>query len=383
MRHIPGTTMYLPAPVIDEMSAGLRRVLQSGRLILGDETEAFEEACRAVIGTTHAVGVSTGTAALEIALRALDVAGHSVVVPANTFFATAIAVVRAGGEPVLADVGDDMLLDEASLARAWRDDTCGAIVVHLGGMMPADLGSLVRVAGERDGFVVEDSAQALGSQCPVGRAGAVGVAAATSFYPTKIVTAGEGGILSTADDEIARRALIMRDQGKAAFGRNHHVLEGYSWRLSELHAVVGLAHVQLLDDVIEQRRRIAAVYDERLEDSVVHVVPEPDGHRWNRYKYVVVLPDGVDREHVRAFLAARDIGLSGEVFAEPLHRQPVFAERFDSVHLPNAERVCAQHVCLPIAPEISDDEAAYIADALKSACSAETGTDERTVRRHR
>lgn len=364
MTDIPGTSLFLPPDVIDEMITGVRRVLESRRLILGEETAAFEQACAEAVGTPHAVAVSTGTAALEIILRSLDVAGQSVIVPANTFFATAAAVVRAGATPVLVDVGENMLLEADTVEEAWRDDTRGVMAVHLGGMISPSIEGLLELARRRGGFVVEDSAQALGAECPLGRAGAIGVAGATSFYPTKIVTACEGGIVSTADDEIARRARIYRDQGKESFSENHHVLDGYSWRLSELHAVVGRVHMTQLVSTIAARRRLAALYSDLLQGSPIRVIEEPSSHRWNWYKYVAFLPNGVGREHVRRALAEKGIGLSGEIFATPLHRQPVFADRFVGLRLPTAESVCKQHICLPIAPDMSAEDVARVADAL-------------------
>jgi perosamine synthetase len=367
---IPGTRLALPPAATDEMLAGFRRVLESERLILGAETERFEAACRAEVGTRHAVAVSSGTAALEIVFRALGVAGRSVVVPANTFYATAAAVIRAGGEPLLADVGPDLLLDPASLEAAWRDDTCGAVVVHVGGMITGEIDAILGAVAERGGFVVEDAAQALGSTCPAGRAGAIGRAGAVSFYPTKIVTAVEGGVVTTDDDEIARQALVLRDQGKISFGQNVHVAEGYSWRLSELHAVVGHVHMTLLADAVAERRRIAAIYDERLRDSPIGTIPEPPGHRWNRYKYLAVLPKGIRRDDVRARLAELGVGLSGEVFAQPLNRQPVFEGRFGTTTLPAAEELCEQHVCLPISPDLTDHQADHVATAVVEAVAA-------------
>jgi perosamine synthetase len=352
------------------MLAGFRRVLASRRLILGPETERFEAACAATVGTRHAVAVSSGTAALEIIFRALGVAGRSVVVPANTFYATAAAVLRAGGTPVLADVGPDLLLDTASLEAAWRDDTCGAVVVYIGGMLPADLDAILGLVRGRGGFLVEDGAQALGSTCPLGPAGAIGAAGATSFYPTKIVTAGEGGMVTTDDDAVAGLARVLRDQGKRSFGENLHVAEGYSWRLSELHAVVGRVHLDLLEATIARKHRVAAIYDARLGGSGLRIVPEPRGHRWNRYKYVALLPPGVDREQVRAAADERGVGLSGEVFARPLHRQPLFAERLGRTRLPVAEEVCQRHICLPIPADLGDDEAERVAEVVLDAVRA-------------
>lgn len=364
MHDIPGTSLHLPPDAVDDMVTALRRVLESGRLILGPETVAFEQACAAAIGAQHAVAVSTGTAALEVILRSLDIAGRSVLVPANTFFATAAAVIRAGATPVLVDVRDDMLLGADVVDAAWRDDTAAVVVVHLGGMISSEIGALIDVAERRGGFLIEDAAQSLGARCALGSSGAIGIAGATSFYPTKIVTSGEGGIISTADDEIARRARIYRDQGKVSFGENRHVLDGYSWRLSELHAAVGRVHLKQLDFSIDARRRIADQYTALLRGSAVTIIDEPATHRWSWYKYTAMLPDGVDRERVRCDLAARGIGLSGEIFASPLHWQPIFQDRFAGIRLPNAERVCAQHICLPISPDLNEEDVGRVAVAL-------------------
>jgi dTDP-4-amino-4,6-dideoxygalactose transaminase len=358
---VPGTQLALAPAAVEEMLAGFRRVLDSERLILGDETRAFEEACAAEIGTRHAVGVSSGTAGLEIILRALGVSGRSVLVPANTFYATAVAVIRAGGEPVLVDVGDDLLVHADMLAAAWRDDTCSAMVVEIGGMIPPDMAAIRQVVADRGGFVVEDAAQALGSTCDLGAAGGLGRAGSTSFYPTKIVTAVEGGMVSTDDDEIARLALVLRDQGKVSFGENMHVAEGYSWRLSELHAVVGAVHLRWLADTIARMREIAAIYDVELANSPLRAVPEPEEHTWNRYKYVAILPEGVPRGVVQELLAQRGIGLSGSVFAQPLNLQPVFQDRFGNIRMPVAESVCERHVCLPISPNMSAGDAKRVA----------------------
>lgn len=380
MRAIPGTSLVLPPETVEEILAGCRRVLQSGRLILGPETERFQSACAAAIGTRHAVAVSSGTAALEIIFRSLGVAGRSVVVPANTFYATAAAVIRAGGEPLLADVSSDLLLDAASLEAAWRDDTCGAVVVHIGGMLPRDLDAMLSFVRGRGGFLVEDGAQALGSACPLGRTGAIGEAGAVSFYPTKIVTAGEGGVVATDDDAVADEALVLRDQGKASFGQNLHIREGYSWRLSELHAVVGQVLLRDLDQMITERRRIAAIYDEHLRGSPLRVIVEPPDHHWNRYKYLAVLPPGVRREEVRARAEAHGVGLSGEVFALPLNRQPVFERWFGAARMPAAEELCERHICLPTSPDLTDEEASHVATVVADAVADQAPTRSKVAR---
>lgn len=354
-----------------EMLRMMEQSLASGSLTLGPNTEELEAAFAKRHGAGHAVAVSSGTSALEIILRSLDVAGRQVVVPANTFFATAAAVLHAGGRPRFADVSASTLaLSAASLEAAFTDDTAGVVLVHIGGLVTPDIDEIVGLCRRRGIFLVEDAAHAHGASYDGRHAGQFGVAAALSFYPTKVMTTGEGGMILTDEERLRDEARVYRDQGKAGFFGGEHVRLGYAWRMSELHAAVGVVQERRLDDFIATRRHTAAYYDDALRAvEGVTVLPEPAGCVSNYYKYVALLHPGIDRQAVKREAKQRGLSMSGEVYARPLHIEPVFAE-VPHGPLPVAEDVCARHICLPVHSDMTEEEAAFVVDTLGAAITA-------------
>jgi perosamine synthetase len=340
--------------------------LRTGSLTLGPRTAELEEGFRARHEAPYAVAVSSGTSALEIILRTLGVEGREVVVPANTFFASAAAVVHAGGRPCFADVAPDTLaLSASTVEAALGDDTAGVMLVHIGGAITPEVDALRALCERRGLFLVEDAAHAHGASLDGRPAGSFGVASAFSFYPTKVMTTGEGGMIVTADESIRDDALIYRDQGKAGFLGGDHVRMGYAWRMSELHAAVGIVQLRRLDEFIKIRREIADQYDEGLAeiDGIAPLITHSES---NYYKYIAMLDTGIDRQEVKRTLKEEHgVSLSGEVYASPLHEQPVFAD-FHRGSLPVAEDVCRRHVCLPIHSDMTRDEAAYVVASFRT-----------------
>jgi perosamine synthetase len=343
-------------------------VLRTGSLTLGPHTRELEEAFRSRHDAPRAVAVSSGTSAIEIILRALGVEGREVVVPANTFFATAAAVLHAGGTPRFADVDADTLaLSAATVEAALSENTAGVIVVHIGGLISPEVEAIRKLCETRGLFLVEDAAHAHGSGLDGRPAGSFGVAGAFSFYPTKVMTTGEGGMIVTADERIHDEAVIYRDQGKAGFLGGDHVRLGYAWRMSELHAAVGLVQLRRLDEFIKIRREIADQYDEALEQvNGITPLARPPASETNFYKYIAMLDPGIDRQELKATLREEHgVSLSGEVYASPLHHQPVFAS-LHSGSFAVAEDVCSRHVCLPIHSDMTHDEAAHVVASLRA-----------------
>jgi perosamine synthetase len=355
-----------------EIAAAITDILTTGSLTLGPYTRRFEAAFAGAHDAPHAVAVASGTAALEISLRAVGVAGRDVVVPANTFYATAAAVLRAGARPVFADIdAATFALSPATADAALTANTAAVVLVHVGGLITPAAEQIQRLCDRRGLALVEDAAHAHGSTCDGRFAGSFGAAAAFSFYPTKVVTSGEGGMILTASAEVADEARIYRDQGKGSFGANHHVRHGYAWRMSEQNAVTGLVHLRRMEQAIARRREVAARYDKGLAGlDGLRPLAEPAGCRSNIYKYIVVLPEGADRAGFKRELAERhDVRLAGEVYDLPLHRQPVLAEFAGGEPLPVAENLCARHVCLPVHSDMTDDEV----DEVLAAVAAATG----------
>lgn len=355
----------------EQINRRVADALRSGSLTLGENTRSFESAFAAAHDAPFAVAVSSGTAAIEIILRALDVAGREVIVPANTFAATAFATIAAGARPVFADVDADTLaLSVQTVTAALTTDTAAVVLVHIGGLITPEVDELRQLCLKHGIALVEDAAHAHGSTYSGVHAGSFGVAGAFSFYPTKVITSGEGGMIVTADERLRDEALAYRDQGKAGFGDNLHVRLGYAWRISELHAAVGLVHLAHLTEFLAVRRQVAARYDDGLRGHEnLRPLPVPASSMSNYYKYVAMLADDLDRAAFRSELRRRfDVWLSGEVYEIPLHRQPVF-EQWAAGPLPVAERVCARHVCLPVHSDMTDAEVDHVLAAVRDVAS--------------
>ncbi len=351
----------------------IMEVLETGRLTLGPYGEEFERQFASLTGAPHAIAVSNGTSAIEIILRSLDVAGRDVLVPANTFIATASAVIAAGGRPVLMDTDlDTMSTTCEEIERRLTPETAGIIVVHIAGIVTAAMPAIAELVARRGLWLVEDAAHAHGSMLGGRHAGTFGIAGSFSFYPTKVMTSAEGGMIVTGSEKITSESRLLRDQGKASFMENRHVRLGGNWRMSEPHAIIGLRHLTHLAEMVAARRRIAAIYNARLgaESMGLRPIRPPQGCHANYYKYPVMLADGIDRAALKAWLkASRGINLSGEVYEAPLHGHPVLAH-LDSGDLVAAARLCARHICLPMFASMTDDEAHRVIDGLEAAQAA-------------
>jgi dTDP-4-amino-4,6-dideoxygalactose transaminase len=367
--------MRVPAASIvfndDDIAEALKLIessLRSGQLTLGAHGQAFEEAFAARCGRKHAIAVSSGTSALEIVLRTLNIEGREVIVPDNTFFATAAAVQHAGGTPVFADADRETLAISADdvLARITAQ-TAGVIIVHIGGIVSPELPPIEKECRRRGIFVLCDAAHAHGATLDGRDASDWGIASTYSFYPTKVMTSGEGGMIVTDDERIAEEARIYRDQGKADFTSNFHTHLGANWRLSEVHAAIGLVQLRRLDEFIARRREVAAAYSEALWREGILEQPKAQlVEQSNFYKFVAYLPEDVDRKALKQAMRERfEVGLSGEVYEFPLHTQPVF-ESFARGPYPGADVVCASQVCLPVSARMTTEDAGYVVESLAS-----------------
>jgi perosamine synthetase len=345
----------------------IQEVLASGQLTLGRYGAEFEREFAAFCGLEHAVAVNSGTSSLEIILRSLGIEGKDVLVPTNTFFATAAAVVHAGANPILLDMDpESFAIRPEDVEKRMTAKTGALIVVHIGGLVSRRMPELVDLAARKGIPLIEDAAHAHGSGLDGKSAGAFGMAGSFSFYPTKVMTCAEGGMIVTNQRQLADEARIYRDQGKASFTRNAHVRMGYNWRMSEPHAIIGLRHLQRLPAMIAERQRIAAMYNEALAGmSNLKTLPVPPHGFCNYYKYIAVMAEHRDRRELR--LRLRDqfgVSLAGEVYEEPLHRQPVFAP-FVTGPLPVSEDLCGRHICLPIFSGMSEGDVRQVIHALE------------------
>jgi perosamine synthetase len=349
------------------ISERIVEVLTTGQLTLGKYGAQFEKEFADFCGCRHAIAVNSGTSALEIIFRTLGIQGKDVLVPTNTFFATAAAVIHAGGRPILVDLDPDSFgIRPEDVENSLTVKTAGVVVVHIGGIISRRIKELQELCHRKSIWLVEDAAHAHGSSFKGSKAGTFGIANAFSFYPTKVMTSAEGGMIVTDDDRIAEESRIYRDQGKASFTQNAHVRMGYNWRMSEPHAIIGLKHLERLPSMISDRKKIAMIYNRGLKEfrnlKCLDIPAEGD---CNYYKYITILKDIRDRKTLKSILRERyGVSLSGEVYEEPLHKQPVF-KQYATGSLAVSENYCARHICLPVYSGMKDDEAQWVIDALK------------------
>lgn len=373
MMIIPAAKIYFPPEDILEISDKVRGILDSGQLTLGEFTTSFETAFANYVGTSHAVAVNSGTSALEIALRVAGIQGREVLVPTNTNFATAAAVLHAGGLLRFIDLDPNTFSGTfESVIEATGPDTAGVIIVHIGGIITPEIDAIKNFCDQKGIFLLEDAAHAHGSHLNGRMAGSFGHVAAFSFFPTKVVTSAEGGMITTNDNHIAREARMYRDQGKSGSHPNLHVRLGNSWRMSELHALVGLTQLRRCESFVEHRGDIAKKYNDGIEQiEGVYGLALPPDLTCNYYKYIVMLDPSLDRQEIKVTLREQHgVNLSGEVYETPCHKQPVFDNRFLGRNaFPVADDVCRRHICLPISAAITPGEAEFVLQSLADAIS--------------
>lgn len=366
---IPAAKVHFPEEDLEQLGPQLLDILRSGRLTLGPYTEEFESAFARHHKRKFGIAVNSGTSALEIILRAMRIQNADVIVPANTFAATAFAAIHSGNKLVLSDVNRQLFADPDDVRSRIRPSTKAVVAVHIGGRVVPETDSLRRVCYEAGIPLLEDAAHAHGSRLGDIFAGGYGAASAFSFYPTKVMTSCEGGMILTDDPELESICRVYRDQGKASISQNLHTELGYNWRMSEIHACIGLAQLKRLAEFIEARRKIAAVYDKGLAGVPgLGLLRDANGMQSNYYKYIVMLPDRCQRATVKERLKqGYGISLSGEVYDTPLHCQPVFQglARPSSKPFLVAEDVCKRHICLPISAVMTKDDAEYVVESIR------------------
>jgi dTDP-4-amino-4,6-dideoxygalactose transaminase len=345
----------------DELERAILRVCRSQRFVGGEEVSAFEQEFASYLGARHAIGVASGTGALEVVIRALGIGpGDDVLVPANTFIATAEAVTSPGGTPRFADVDAlSGLIDLDSAADLVGSRTRAIIPVHLYGRM-ADMEKVNRFAAQHGLVVIEDAAQAHGGSSSVGRAGTLGIAGCFSFYPGKNLGAfGDGGAVVTNDDTLAERVRLLRDHGRRE--RDRHELLGLNCRLDAVQAAALRVKLPRLDAWNRERRRVADHYRELLPPSVLDwraSTPEGEVH----HLFPILTPR---RDALARYL--RSLGVhTGVHYPQALPRTPPFAHSRDAC--PAAERRASWQLSLPIHPHLLANDIETIAEAVATFC---------------
>jgi dTDP-4-amino-4,6-dideoxygalactose transaminase len=378
----PATTNPISVPYVDlgaepedsltrEMLSAVKGVLTSGQFILGEAVEAFEAEFASLCGVKHAIGVANGTDAITLTLRALGIGkGDEVITVANSFVASASAIVLSGARPVFVDVCDDLNLDPTSLESAITPRTKAILPVHLTGR-PADMDSILAIAERHNIAVIEDAAQAVGATHHDRPVGSMGIAGCFSLHPLKnLAAAGDGGMITTNDDTLVTHLRKARNHGLA--DRNTCEFWSVNSRLDAIQAAMLRVKFKRLAGWTAARRANAEYYREHLADVVTVPVEKP--HEFSVYHTFIIQAD--HRDELQEYLAQREIG-SGIHYPIPIHLQPAARDLGYNVgSLPVTERLADRILSLPAYPSLTPDQRMVVVRAIRNFYHASNGNGQ-------
>lgn len=338
---------------------------------VGKYVDRFEGAFADLVGVKHAITCSNGTVALHLALLALKLQpGDEVLVPTLTFVACANSVVYCGATPIIVDVDPDIWgIDPSLLESRITPRTRGIIAVHLRGH-PADMDAIRAVARRHNLFVVEDAAQAHGARVNGQLVGSIGDIGTFSFFGNKMITTGEGGMVTTNNDELASYVRLAKNQGMTRERRYWHPIVGFNYRMTNIQAAIGLAQLERFDEFLASHEEIASWYREELQDA--------PGLRWQQHRtwarhawwqFVVVVEDafGADRDAILARL--QEHGVDARRLYYPMHQLPIYEAETKGHEYPVADFLSARGVCLPTWSGLRRDDVRYVCAQLKACAS--------------
>lgn len=349
-----------------EIEANVQAVLESGYYVLGPEGKKFEAEVNEYLGTNYSVGVSSGTEALHLALRALEIGpGDEVITTPFTFIANMEAIYYVGAKPVFVDIDKrSMNINAELIEQAITPATRAIMPVHLFGL-PCDMDQINAIASRCNLAVIEDCAQSFGATYKNKQTGNFGIAGCFSFYPSKnLGCLGDGGMVTTNSNEMAEKLRMLRNHGSNK--RYYHDLIGFNSRLDEIQAGILRVKLRHIDSFNKERRRVAALYNKLLDGLPLERPTAPDSvyHVFGQYTILTsqrdMLVDALGKE-----------GISSAIhYPVPLHKQPVKADQFQGMRLPVCEDVASQCLSLPIYPELPDSDIVHICNVIKDCFSS-------------
>jgi dTDP-4-amino-4,6-dideoxygalactose transaminase len=349
----------------EEIQQAISNVIRNTAFILGEEVKLFEEEFAEFCGARYAIGVASGTDALELALRALSVGeGDEVITPANTFIATALAISHSGAKPVFVDVeSQSHNIDISKIENAITKNTKAIIPVHLYGQ-PCDMDPILAIARKHDLRVIEDACQAHGALYKGKRAGTMGDIGCFSFYPAKNLGAcGDGGCIVTNNETTVQSIRMLRDYGQSK--KYQHDSVGFNSRLDSVQAAVLRVKLSRLKEWNEMRRKSAARYNEQLKNTSVETPKELD-HAYHVYHLYVIKVK--QRDGLRHYLSSKGVA-AGIHYPIPIHQQGAYSHLgYETGDFPVTEELASNILSLPMFPELTEEEVKYVVDRIKEYC---------------
>lgn len=347
---------------IKKFETGCREILESSFLSEGKYTKQFESLFAQFSNAKYGICVTSGTAALEVALKAINVENQEVIIPSNTFFATANAVRNAGGILKLADIEDQTFsIFPESLKSQITKNTKAVILVHIGGIISSHIKEIVEICQEHKIKLIEDAAHAQGAKRGEYTAGSIGDIACFSFFPTKVMTTGEGGMITTNNEYYYEMCKSLKN-----FGRQNNDISicindfGNNFKVSEFTSLMGVLEMGRVTQRIERRQKLNKLYKDEL-NGVYDVFCDESIYS-SSYKTIVKIIKKVDYKEL---CKKEEVALTGEVYKIPVHIQPLWINKFNYDDFPVTNHFCSHHICPVLYPELTEDQVIYVCNILK------------------
>jgi len=366
--RIPSAFPYFDDSAIERITEDIKSTLRSGVFIDGVHGQDFEKKFAEYIGVKQAIAVDSCSSALEIALRYFKVKDREVIVPTNTFVASPNSVLFAGGKPVFVDIKENTLcIDIEDVKNKLSSNTVGVMVVHIAGLICPEIKQLVDFCEENNLFLLEDAAHAHGAMIDGKKAGALADVGCFSFYPTKVMTCGKGGMITTDNPKVAELAKCLRSYGLDSQRLMKKL--GHSWWLSEIHAIIGKHQLERLEEFVRKRNEIAKEYVTALRDTDgIYLLEKPGNIRHSYYKFPVRLDEKLDREEITRILKEEYNIETGTIYYPPCHLHPYYKDVLGTQtgDLPVAEKVLNKILCLPVFVGMNEEDTNEVCEALES-----------------
>jgi dTDP-4-amino-4,6-dideoxygalactose transaminase len=327
----------------------------------------FEDKFAKLIKSKYVMSCSNGTTAIELALKTIDVRGKKVLIPSNTFFATSVAVTNSGGIVELLDMeSESFSICPKDLESKLTPDVGAVIIVHIGGIISHKISKIVDLCKKMNVPLIEDAAHAQLSYRGKYNAGTIGDIGCFSFFPTKVMTTGEGGIVSTNNKKYYEKMKSLKNFGRDI--NDYGVIvnsEGNNFKINEFTGLLGSIECNRVITRIEKRTQLLERYYSNLKETEYVVLKQKGDGRCAYYKAIVKTP--INGSWLKEYCKEHNISLTGEVYKIPVHHQPLYKKQFSYVNLPNTDYYCNHHICPPLYPELTVKEVDYICDVLKQA----------------
>ena len=367
-RKIASAMPFFEEDDITVILKDVKQILEAKRLVLGPYTKNLEKKFGEYVGTKYAVAVSSCSAALEIVLKYCNVKNHEVIVPTNTFIACPNSIIYSGGKPVFSDIDPKTFcMDFNDIKKKITQKTKAIMVVHLSGQPQPDMDSLRELCDKKGIFLIEDASHAHGAKIGGKKVGSLSLAGCFSFFATKILSTGTGGIITTDDPELQIFAEAMRHQGGIGGEGQIESFDkfGFDWMMSEITAALGLNQLSKLDKQIKKRQSIANYYYQKIDNKSIQLLPPIENTTNVFWKFITILDEKIDRNSVRSELRKSYNIDAGILYPVLCHLQPIYKDLgHREGECPVAEKFIKHQLTLPINPFMNEDDVDYVVNSL-------------------